>query len=76
MKYETKNNIGLTCLIIGVIVLVGVMLLSPLNTILSWLVLLASIGTIGYGFYLMTRGFTKADVDHPDYNRHNQHEQP
>ena len=67
MKYETRNSIGLGLLIVGMIVLIGVVLLSPLTSVLSWLLLLGSIASIGYGFYMMTRGFTKADVDHPDY---------
>ncbi len=67
MKYETKNNIGIVLLAIGTTFLIGIMLLSPLESILSWLLLIGSIGAILYGFYLMTRGFTKVDVDHPDY---------
>lgn len=67
MKYEKKNNIGIVLMITGTLVLVGSLFLTPvLWTIIGCIIAAA---TLGAGLYMMTRGFTELDKDHPDYNR-------
>lgn len=67
MKYERRNNIGLLALIGGSAALICGLLFFPLGSLLSFLVIGVGIAACLYGLYLMTRSFSKEDVDHPDY---------
>lgn len=69
MKYEQKNNRGFLLMVAGSFVLIGGLLIFPLGSLLSIVTIGAALAACGYGGYLMTRGFTKLDVDHPDYEK-------
>ncbi len=68
MKYETKNNIGILLMMVGSVLVIAVLFL--LSGFLLVLGLLTAIAMIGAGGYIMTRGFTELDKEHPDYNRY------
>jgi ABC-type lipoprotein release transport system permease subunit len=68
MKYEKKNNIGILLMIGGS--LLAVLALFLLSKLLLVIGLIGAVAMIGVGGYLMTRGFTELDKDHPDYNRY------
>lgn len=68
MRYEQRNAIGLVLLIAGALLIVLALLL--LGRILAFVVVGIAIIFIGVGFFMMTRGFSEADRDHPDYERY------
>ena len=68
MKYEKKNNIGFL-LMLGGTALIALSLILFTQTFMI-IGLIVAIGMVGSGLYMMTRGFTDLDKDHPDYNRY------
>ena len=68
MKYETRNNIGIALLVVGGLLACLSILFA--KGILLVLALVVSIPMVLAGGYMMTRSFTEADVDHPDYEQY------
>ncbi len=68
MKYEKKNNIGILLMMAGTILLVLSLFLPSRLLLIAGGVIAAAM--LGAGLYMMTRGFTELDKDHPDYNRY------
>jgi hypothetical protein len=69
MRYETKNHIGMGLATLGSLSAMIGLLWFELGTAASWLSLAGGGAVALGGFWLLTRGFTQADVDHPDYPR-------
>lgn len=70
MKYEKKNNIGVLLMMGGsVLIVVSLFVLSDFLLAVG---IIGSVAMVAVGGYMMTRGFTDLDQDHPDYNRYQQ----
>ena len=70
MKYETRNHYGLAGLIIGSLLACYAILFT--SSFILALLLTISIPLILFGGYMMTRAFTDADKEHPDYEQYQQ----
>lgn len=68
MKYETRNAIGLTLLVVGS--LIAIIGLLVFGRTLAIIVAVIGVVALAIGLYMMTRGFTEADRDHPDYKQY------
>lgn len=66
MKYETRNHVGLGLLIVGGLIACAGLLLTQ-GAILV-VTIIAGVGMVAAGGYMMTRAFTEADTEHPDYD--------
>lgn len=69
MRYETRNNLGFLLAGLGSLILILALLFFDLGSLRSVIGLGGGAAVALTGFYLMTRGFTPADRDHPDYPR-------
>lgn len=68
MRYEKRNNYGFLLLLVGAAL--GCFTLFFANGAILVIGIIAGLGLLGAGAYMMTRAFTDVDVDHPDYEQY------
>lgn len=68
MKYETRNLLGLGGLILGGIIVCIAILFG--DGPMLFVLLVVGLPLVLVGGYMMTRAFTEADTEHPDYQQY------